>query len=135
MLTLHPPAREADIARKLQAMRRAYEAASNADDRTHNLLGALTLCGSFRPLPHWLFEALHKLLAARLPQEPNMHWARWLLVREGKRRREGHSQTPSWEDAYEYASERLAETPWSGTPRTMKASYQIVQRDIRRRRR
>ena len=141
--TLHPPAHEADIAVKLEAMRRAYEAAiagkseaidraheaaSNADKGVYHLLAALNMCGRFRPLPKWLFEALRAVLATRLPQKPDLHSLRWLMVREGKQKRDGAKKPPSWEKAYSYAAERLAGTRWAGSERTMKASYQIFER-------
>lgn len=132
MLTLHPPAQETDIAGKLEAMGRAYKAASNADERIYYLLGAVNLCGPFRPLPNWLFKALSGLLVDHLPQKPDRHSWRWLMVREGRQtQREGHSKKPSWEEAYQYASEQLIDTRWAGSERTMKASYQIFERKRR----
>jgi hypothetical protein len=122
-----------DIAAKLEAIQGAYEATSDAQDRVYHLLGALDMCGPFRPLPNWLFTAVRGVLAARLPQEPDLHSARWLMVREGKQKREGSNKTPTWEDAYEYASERLAGTPWAGEPRTMKASYLIARHRLQHR--
>ena len=126
LLPLHPPAIEADIAAKLETMRRSYEATLKRDERTYHLLGALSMCSTIRPLPHWVFKALKAELAVRLPQEPDLHGVRWLMVLEGKR------QGKTWQNAYKYASERLAGTQWSGASLTMKASYQDFERKRRR---
>src|SRR5262245_41249221 len=114
---VHPPAQEANIAARLEALRRAYEGTIGVTgEATRHLFAALRLCGSIRPLPRWAFEGLDGL-QSRLSQEPDRHGGRWLLVREGR------AQGYSWENSYDYAAERLAGTPWAGEPRTMKASY------------
>jgi hypothetical protein len=129
ILPAHPPAFEADLAAKLKGIRRTYETASNKDDRAYHLLAALFLCGTFRPLPDWLFKALSVELKAKAPKEPNLHGGRWLLVREGKQRGR------TWEQAYQYASDQAAGTPWEGASRTMEESYKIFEAKLRGRKR
>jgi hypothetical protein len=126
-----PSGTDVDRKRRLEAIQRAYAKASDENDRTRQLLAGLIMCGPDDwPLPDWLFSALRHRLLAKLPQEPGLHLGRWLMVREGKQPRLGKAK-PSWEDAYAYAAERLADTRWSGLERTMKESYQIVQRERR----
>jgi hypothetical protein len=122
----HPPAQAADINARLATLRKAWTKARGSE-RDYHLLAALTLCGPFQPLPDWLYRALRDQLSNRLPKEPNIHWARWLMVREGKER------GISWKAAYKYASERLAGTPFAGSPSTIAKSYKLVQGDIRQR--
>jgi hypothetical protein len=123
----HPPTFEADIAARLEEMRRAYKTASNKDDRMQYLLGALYLCRTFRPLPDWLFRGLNAELKAKLPNKPDLHGGRWLVVREGKQR------GLTWEQAYQYASDQAAGTP--GSARTMEESYKIFEAKLRGRKR
>jgi hypothetical protein len=125
---LDPSRLNADIDARLKILQRAYEAASGSE-RDYHLLGALVMCGPFRPLPDWLFKALLELLAAKLPK-PDKHWLRAELVRAARERR-----GLSWEGAYVFASEKAAATPIGGSERTMKASYQIDQRRVRQARR
>jgi hypothetical protein len=140
VLPTHPPAIEADISARLEAMRRAYGAASNKDERTRLVLGALYLCGTVRPLPAWVFKALKVGLEAKMPKQPDLHGGRrllvrWLLVREGKLKREGQHKKLTWEQAYGYARDQAVGTPWKGSARTMKASYQIYEATRRGRKR
>jgi hypothetical protein len=125
----HPPAIEAGIATKLEAMRRAYETASNKDERTYHLLGALVLCTTFRPLPNWLFKALKAELVAKLPKKPDRHGVRYLLVLEGKRLK------GTWAEGYGYARGKLEGTPYAGESRTMRESYQLFRDKLRGKRR
>lgn len=110
-----------DVSAKMAALERKWEKSGQTD--LHALLGALVFCQA--QLPPWLFNGLHQMLKARLPQEPDMHWWRWLLVKEGRGKR------LSWENAYEYAAEQ-ARGKYAGTARTMKRSYQIAQGELRR---
>jgi hypothetical protein len=125
---------QADIDAKLAALQKASVNASGSE-RDRHLLSALNLCGPFRPLPDWLCTALRELLTARLPQQPDLHWGRWLMVCEGRRivrKVRGKERPISWKAAYKYASERLASTPFAGAPSTIAKSYKLVQA-IRRR--
>jgi len=115
-----------EITASLEAMHRKWKKANSNVDRDACLLGALWLC-RLRPLPDWLHEALDDLLTARLPKALRRDRRRWVLVREG------HEHGLTWDDAYAYASEQLAGSDAQGSPRTMKWSYQNIQRDMRRR--
>jgi hypothetical protein len=133
---------------QMKAFRRAYETSSGIE-RHRCLLSALALCGPLVPgvtdsdhrVPKWLYKALCEQHAAPLRQvEPDIHWVRWLMVCEGKRQKRqvrvrGKLQEKewTWPEAYTYASKELARPPYSGTPRTMKQSYLIVQDERRRR--
>ena len=110
-----------DIDAQMVALEQRWKESENTD--VHALLGALIFCEAW--LPPWLFKGLFEMLKAQLPQEPDIHSGRWLLVMEGR------SNRLSWEKAYEYAAER-ARGRYAGTARTMKGSYQIAQRKLPR---
>jgi hypothetical protein len=128
--------RQAQIDARLKELKRAYQAASNDgehDERVRCLLGVLVLCGPVRPLPGWAFKPICELVAARLPRQFTRDQIRWLMVKEGKKTlREG--KTLTWEEAYAYASERLADAPEAGGEHAMRWSYQNEQQRVRRRR-
>jgi hypothetical protein len=105
---------------KMAALEKQWEDSKGTDLQA--LLEALNF-GQIK-LPLWLYTALKQLLK-RPPQEPSLHWGRWLLVREGKQ------QGLSLEEARKYASDRLEGTPYAGTPRAMRKSYDIVQKKRR----
>jgi hypothetical protein len=121
----------------LEAMDKTYQAASGVE-RDRQLLGALILCGTSRPLPIWLFVALRDRLTAGMPQEPGLHLGRWIAVTEAKREVRvvrGSERKIPWRGpngAFAKASKRLAATPWAGTARTMRESYDIIQREVRK---
>jgi hypothetical protein len=121
----------ADINNKLETIKEAY-ARSKDTERDRQLLGALNLCGTFRPLPEWLCTALREPLVERLSQSPTLHWIRWHLVlalREDAKRRQIKL---SWTETYKRASERLVGTDAKGGPETIKKSYLIAASDYRR---
>jgi hypothetical protein len=131
---------------QMEAFRRAYED-SIGIERHRYLLAALALCSPLVPgvtdsdhrVPKWLYKALCEQHAAPLRQvEPDMHWVRWLWVREGKRQKrqvlvrgKWREKEWTWPQARKYASEKLADTSWAGGVEAMKKSYDLVQR-IRR---
>jgi hypothetical protein len=124
----------------LDEARRAWETAPDDVERARHQLSALALCSPLTPgtdyrVPQWLYKALCDQQAARLRQvEPDMHWLRWMMVWEGKRqKRPGSSEKlRPWPGAYQYASEKLAGTPYEGGPDAMKRSHHIVQRILRK---
>jgi hypothetical protein len=93
------------------------------------LLGALNLCGTFRPLPDWLYTALQALLTERLSLPPPKDWVRWNLVLA---LRDDPKIEPrrTWEETYKLASKRLANTPARGGPEAIKKSYQAIERSL-----
>jgi hypothetical protein len=118
------PQHQAHIDALLEQLHKDCKQASG-NERDRLLFAALTLCGPFRPLPEWLYQALRDGLRARLRQEMDIHTERWLLVKEG--RSLAPKGSDKWPWAYKYAAER-ADGIFAGTPRTMKESYQVVQR-------
>jgi hypothetical protein len=63
------------------------------------------------------------------PGDPkSTHEFRWQAVWEAKKQ-----PNTSWKAAYQIASDTLKHTPYAGSPRTMKESYQRIQ-PIRRKR-
>jgi hypothetical protein len=112
---------DAEIEADLEALHRAWKQ-SNSD---RYLFDALGLC-HHRRLPDWLFTALNELLIARVPKGEWRDRRRWQRVREGRER------GLTWDEAYAYASDRLAGSNAQGLPRTMKWSYQKLQRKTRR---
>ena len=121
---------------QMEAFRRAYED-SIGIERHRCLLSALALCEPLVPgitdsdhrVPKWLYKALCEQEADLLRQEHDVHWMRWIMVRDARRRR-----GLSWPKAYEDASKALKGTPEAeGTPRTMRESYRIVVNRNRRR--
>jgi hypothetical protein len=135
---------QARIDTRLKELTQAYQAASNDgehDERVRCLLGVLVLCGTFHPLPDWAFKPICDLLAAQLPRQFTRDQIRWLMVKEGKRTlREGKDKgkhkgkTLTWEEAYAYASEKLADMRAAGGEHAMRWSYQKEQQGVRRRR-
>jgi len=130
-----------DIAAKLEAMHAAWQASSGIE-RDRQLLGALTLCGPFRPLPDWLYQELRDQIKSRLQehdnwlltgehvppkglQKPDPDWLRWFVMTEV--RREGLKG----KNAEVEASKRLTGTLAKGKPRTMKRAYQLIRRNMR----
>jgi hypothetical protein len=63
------------------------------------------------------------------PGEPrSTHEFRWEAVWEAKKQ-----PNTSWKAAYQIASDTLKHTPYAGSPRTMKESYQRIQQNRRKR--
>ena len=126
-----PAASQANIDKKLATIQEAY-AKSEGAERDRQLLGALNLCGTFRPLPDWLCAALREPLTERLSKSPTIHWIRWHLVltlREDAKRRRIRM---SWPEAYKRASEWLVDTDAEGGPEAIKKSYLAAASDYRR---
>jgi hypothetical protein len=104
---------------KLAAFHAAWTA-SSGEARDLNLLGALELCGSARPLPEWVFAELCRQQIARLPGI-DRNTARWFSVLGA--RREGLS----WKAATNAASNRLKDTFAAGKPDTIWHAYKRVE--------
>jgi hypothetical protein len=120
---------------QLAALRRAYETSSGIE-RHRCLLSALALCGPLVPgvtdsdyrVPKWLYKAVCGQQAAALRQEHDVHWTRWFMVKEARRRK-----GLSWPKAYEDVSKDLKGIEGlEGTPRTMRESCRIVSKRNRR---
>jgi hypothetical protein len=107
---------------KMAALEKQWEDSKGTD--RHAVWEALNF-GQIKIMPPWLFAALKQLLKSP-PQNPSLHWGRWLLVREGKQ------QGLSLKKAYKYANNQCKEgTPYAayaGKPGAMKKSYDIVQK-------
>jgi hypothetical protein len=115
---------QSDIDNRLAAMQKAW-ARSNGAEHDRQLLGALILCGSFRPLPDWLYTALQALLTERLSQPPPINWTRWNLVLALR-----DVSNLTWEETYQRASELLEGTPAQGTPDAIRKSYEAIERSL-----
>ncbi len=91
------------------------------------------------PAPQWVRAAvLIALNGANTgkrgrPRNDAVDYARWDAVRELRDRRQELRDTlkPTWEAAYENASEMLEGTEAQGEPHSIKASYQRVERLLR----
>jgi len=114
---------QADIDNRLAAMQKAWSK-SKGIERDHCLLGALNLCGPFRPLPDWLCSALREILTERLSQPPVI-WLRWNLVRALK-----DVSKLTWDETWERASKMLAGTAAQGGTEAIRKSYQAYERGL-----
>jgi hypothetical protein len=112
---------QSDIDNKLAAMQKAW-AKSEGSERDRQLLGALNLCGPFRPLPDWLCTALQELLTERLAQPP-INWVRWNLALALR-----DVSNLTWKETYQHASEKLAGTAAQGSPEAIRKSYEAMER-------
>ena len=109
------------------------------------LRDALKECHKRRqPLTGWLYEAIVGLLSdpdslrgkrgrlarAKTAAEQNsVHYERWATVDELRERREELAEVgykPTWEAAFQNASEELRGELGRGTPEAIKASYRLV---------
>jgi hypothetical protein len=120
----YPAAWLFDIDNRLAAMRKAWSK-SRGSERDRHLLGALNLCGPFRPLPDWLCTALQALLTERLSQPPPINWTRWNLVLALR-----DVSDLTWDETLERASEILADTPARGGPEAIRKSYQAIEHSL-----
>lgn len=105
---------------RLAALHKAWMAAAD-DERAHHLIGALRMCGPFRPLPEWLFKALDDQLIAldRYPQEPGKaeaHWRAWATA---------ESKQPVKE-----AVEALKGTKWEAGAKAVRKSVTRVNKRL-----
>jgi hypothetical protein len=114
---------QSDIDKKLAGMQNAMTK-SRGSERDRHLLGALNLCGPFRPLPDWLCTALQELLTERLAQPP-INWVRWNLVLALR-----NVSDLTWEETYQHASEKLAGTAAQGSPEAIRKSYEAIERSL-----
>lgn len=119
--------------RKLEILERAY-----ADGNRDALRAAVKICAR-RPAPEWVRDAVLAALNGAnankrgRPRDDAVDYARWDAVRELRERRQELRDTlkPTWEAAYENASEILKGTKAHGEPHSIKASYQRVERLFR----
>lgn len=131
-----------DIAAKLEAMHAAW-ATSSGVERDRQLTSALIMCGPFRPLPDWLYQALLDQQMARLQEhdnwlltgkhepskgleKPDPDWLRWLTLTDV--RREGFKG----KKALEEASKRLKGTLAEGVGSTIRHAFVRVTGIIKR---
>jgi hypothetical protein len=142
---------QADVVRRMAGLKRAYEA-SMGIERDRQLLGALILCGTFRPLPVWVYQALFDQQKAALYehdqwlmtgqhvprvglQKPDRQWLRWLVAEEELAARRGErKRLPNGmkEPAFKAASQRLKGTLAKGAPSTIRHDHVKVAGLIRR---
>lgn len=102
------------------------------------------------PLPDWAANGVLQMLSVpdrklTLADRRNrIHYARWDVIRELRDRRhelkishpmpdgtKSEGYKPTWESAYDNASEALAGTEAAGSPDAVKKSYQLVERLFR----
>jgi hypothetical protein len=113
---------------------------TSGSERRRLLLRALNFCSIFRPLPYWLLKALSDEL---IGLQPSIDDKRWWAVRtardelaltwDARTAYDADGQVASVEDgAYHRAAEELAGTDAAGTARTMRHSYDKVERALRR---
>jgi hypothetical protein len=111
-----------DINARMAALERQWEKSERTD--MHALYGALIFCGA--QLPPWLFSGLCRLLEQQIPQlESPYHEIRWMRVREAM-----SEMNLRADEAYEWASMKLADTPAHGGRDTMMKSYQKIERSL-----
>jgi hypothetical protein len=109
----------------LEACREAWE-----ERNPQGLWWGIVHCSSDGRLPQWLAAELLTMLKLRPVQrrfwEPYKrrltHYVRFAEVRGARKR------GLTWEQAYDTASEALAQTPAWGSAATMKKSYRLVAR-------
>ena len=113
------------------------------------LLDALQLCLNNRtPLPLWLARAVFKEVDKHAPKGRIRHYRRWSEVRKMRDTRplepDAHNmragraydvfETPykeiSYEDTLHRAAKKLARTPASGSVKSMRNSYELVEADL-----
>jgi hypothetical protein len=115
----------ADTAPRMAALEQQWEKSGQTD--LHALLGALIFCQA--QLPPWLFSGLCRLLKQQFRQpQPPFHEIRWLMVRQAL-----DEENLPWDEAYDWASKKLANTPAHGGPDTMMKSYQKIQHGLPKR--
>lgn len=119
----------------LEAFRLKCETAQG-DELDHCLRSALILCAD-RPLPEWLFALVIKRLGRPVTVDERRWYAvKWAHDEEGRHWVEmsvgDDPVSPPPLGAYERASEMLAGTDAAGKVSSMKRSYAIVERELRR---
>ena len=98
------------------------------------LLSALSL-SSDRPLPDWVFITLSNLLIERQPKvskaEERWHLAR-ILLDQSPGDPEARDEKPplKWEEVWLRASKILALAGRPAKPRTVRASYELIERSL-----
>jgi hypothetical protein len=111
-----------DINARMAALERQWEKSQRTD--MHALYGVLIFCGA--QLPPWLFSGLCRLLEQQFPQlQSPYHEIRWMKVREAM-----NEMNLRADEAYEWASKKLADTPARAGPDMMMKSYQKMERTL-----
>jgi hypothetical protein len=108
------------------------------------VVDAILICRILRqPLPNWVADAAVEIIEkGKLPsrncrcRQWLIHFVRWAAVKELRdRRRElltkGDDRGSSWERCYFAVADAHANTKSAGSDGTIKASYQIVQLEIK----
>ena len=98
------------------------------------VIDATILVDHYRqPMPPWLVTAIIKLLNAMRTEghvyfatSQAIHYARWMAVNDAH-----FGKSLSWPKAHDDAADALEGTEAAGEPRTMRASYDKVRRDIK----
>jgi hypothetical protein len=110
--------------RVLAELERAYARRQNEDF----LVPALATCGTTRPLPQWLFNALIRPLAARSKtrqeKQSSPHWKRWFLARRW------HDDGLTWRQTWDEVSRVLTLAGRPAKPETVKKSYEQWERSL-----
>lgn len=117
------------------------------------LVDAIRLCTVFKmPLPHWLAVAVVERLVQAFAiaprgrrgsrpsdlakyQQAQIHYERWSLVRELRDRKDELSDIAdkgTLEEAFDAVSEQLKGTDAAGAPETVRASYKLVEGQMKR---
>ena len=114
------------------------------------LLEAFTLCtDNAMPLPHWLVGAVRAELGQSIPEQTRKHYRRW---REVRKMRDERPHTLDWakmrpgrsypanhklphreigyEETLQWVAALLEKTPAAGTPKTIKRSYELVEKEL-----
>lgn len=126
------------VDRKLDDLEKAWR-----DGNLAALSAAMRCCRKHeRTPPDWLVEGVEEVctgglgrLAARkeADRQNQIHYMRWEAINELRARKDDLADIikPTWEEAYIAAARGLRGTIAAGAPDTMKASYQIVQKDFK----
>ena len=105
---------------------------------------AVEVCRMWRqPPPDWLVDAVAVAISKRMTKiekkrrrQDMIHYTRWSEVQDLRERRHdflryGDDSGMTWEKCYAAISKRLENTDAAGSEDTIKASYELVQRDQR----
>jgi hypothetical protein len=133
-----------DIDTKLAALEKAYVKAHGG--RRDELLFSALLMSWQRPLPEWVFKALVKSLATRMPK-PSVDEQRWILARAllkdpifeqwnekagGLLTEEAWDEAPplKWDEVWQRASAILTAAGRPAKPETIRKSYARIERSL-----
>ena len=109
-----------DINARMAQLKQQWERSKHTD--VHALRGALIFLEM--QLPPWVFSGVMQWLEVQEMQPP-YHEIRWMRVREAM-----SEMNLQADEAYEWASMKLADTPAHGGRDTMMKSYQKIERSL-----